>query len=62
VTEPILHTPEEAAYLLGISRSVVFELLANGSLKSVKIGRSRRISRNALDSYVANAEQLSEAS
>lgn len=50
--DPLLHTPEAAAALLSIGRSKVFELLANGDLQSVQIGRSRRIPDSALRAYV----------
>ena len=50
--EHLLYRPEEAALVLGIGRSKVFELLQEGRLQSVQIGRSRRISRRALEAYV----------
>jgi excisionase family DNA binding protein len=50
---PLLYKPEQAAAALGVGRSTVFELIADGSLPSVKIGRSRRVPRTALEAYVA---------
>ncbi len=44
---------EEAARLLGLSRTKVFSLISSGELESVKIGRLRRVPRAALDAYVA---------
>lgn len=41
--EPWLLRPKQAAQLLTISRSRIYELMADGSLPSIKIGRSRRI-------------------
>ena len=38
--------------ILSICRSRVFELMAAGTLESVKIGRSRRIPHQALVDYV----------
>ncbi len=35
--------PSEAARRLGVSRSTIFELLACGDLRSVKLGRCRLI-------------------
>ena len=49
----LLLTPAEAAELLGLGRSTVYELLASGALESICIGRARRIPRDALDGYVA---------
>jgi excisionase family DNA binding protein len=51
--EKILLTPEEAAEALNISRTKVFELLHMQTLKSVKIGKSRRIPTEAVREFVA---------
>jgi excisionase family DNA binding protein len=48
----LLVTPEEAAVILRIGRSTVYELIARGELESVKIGRCRRIPRESLTAYV----------
>jgi excisionase family DNA binding protein len=49
----LLLTPEEAAVALGIGRTRLFSLVASGELASVCIGRSRRVSFQALEDYVA---------
>jgi len=36
--EPILIRPSQAALLLSVSRSTVYELIASGQLPSVKVG------------------------
>jgi excisionase family DNA binding protein len=51
--EKILLTPEEAAEVLNISRTKLFELLQAQALRSVKIGKSRRIPTDAVREYVA---------
>jgi excisionase family DNA binding protein len=51
-TESLLLTPEEVAAELRIARSRVFELIASGELRSMKIGRSRRVTRQALGAFV----------
>lgn len=61
MSEPKLYRPEEAAQALGLSRSTVYELLADGRLASVKVGRSRRIPRAALDRFVAELSAPSGA-
>lgn len=38
-----LLTVKEAAHELSVSRVTIYELLKNGSLKSVKIGMARRV-------------------
>ena len=54
--EPLLLKPEGAAEALGLSRSVIYQLIgrgpSNGGIDSVLIGRSRRISRHALEEFV----------
>ncbi|MGW1224222.1 helix-turn-helix domain-containing protein [Streptomyces sp. NPDC002530] len=50
----LLYRPEEAAVLLGIGRSTLYELMTAGLLEYVKLGRCRRIRRSALEQYVAN--------
>jgi excisionase family DNA binding protein len=48
-----LYRVREAAPLLGLGESKVWELLARGEIESVKIDGARRISRAALMAYVA---------
>ncbi|KLL09987.1 MULTISPECIES: helix-turn-helix domain-containing protein [Protofrankia] len=48
----LLLTAAEAAAVLGVGRSTVYELMAAGQIESVRIGRSRRIPRVALVAYV----------
>lgn len=57
--ERLLLTPAEAAALLGLSKSYIYELLASNALSSITIGRARRIPRQALDEFIATraAEQ-----
>jgi len=49
---PTLLTPDEAAAELAISRTVLYDLLRDKRLGSVKIGRSRRIPAAAISDYV----------
>jgi excisionase family DNA binding protein len=44
--------PEEAAEVLGIGRSTLYELLAAGQIESVHIGKARRIPVASLEQYV----------
>jgi excisionase family DNA binding protein len=50
----ILLTVPEAAASLAISRSKLYELLAAGVVRSVRIDGSRRIPVEALETYVAS--------
>jgi excisionase family DNA binding protein len=51
--EKLLLTPEEAAEALNISRSTVYDLIRLRLLKSVKIGKARRIPTESMREYVA---------
>ncbi len=50
----LLYTPEEAAEMLRIGRSRTYDLIRTGALTSIQIGRSRRVSREALSDFVAS--------
>lgn len=50
----LLLTPEEAAQVLGIGRTKVYELILGQTLDSVKIGASRRVPSDALVEFVAS--------
>jgi excisionase family DNA binding protein len=52
VSDPLLLTVKDAARILQISRTTVYELIYAGVLLSVKIGTCRRIRRNDLETYV----------
>jgi len=43
----------EAARMLSLSRTLLYELMARGELQSVKIGRSRRITEASLMEFLA---------
>lgn len=49
---PVLLTVEDAAQALALGRTKVYELVESGALRSVKIGRSRRIPVQALGEFV----------
>ena len=48
----LLNTIEEAAEELGIGRSMVYQLIRQGELQVVKIGRCARIPRESTALYV----------
>ncbi|GGU07422.1 MULTISPECIES: helix-turn-helix domain-containing protein [Actinomadura] len=48
----LLLTVPEAAKALAISRSKLYELLASGAVRSIRIDGARRIPLNALNDYV----------
>lgn len=49
---PLLITVEEAARRLAIGRTVAFELIASGRLRSVRVGRLRRVPVEAVAEFV----------
>lgn len=49
----LLVRPEDAAQVLGIGRTKVYELIRSGDLRSVRVGGLRRIPVTALDEFVA---------
>ena len=50
--DKLLMNPKEAAEMLSISRSKLYELLAAGTLSSVRIDGCRRIAVDVLRAYV----------
>ncbi len=52
LAEPLLLDSREVARLLGVGRTKAFELMA-GALPVVRIGRSVRVSRSALELWIA---------
>ena len=57
--ERVLLTPEDAAQALSVGRTRVYELIATGALRSVKVGRSRRIPRDAIHEFVTHLDDTS---
>lgn len=51
-TPKILLTPEEAAVVLGVGRTKLYELMGDGLIESVRIGGSRRVPVAAIDRFV----------
>lgn len=52
-----LYKVSDVVRALNLSRSVVFELLRTGRLRSVKEGRARLIPASAIRDYIALLEQ-----
>ncbi|MER6313470.1 helix-turn-helix domain-containing protein [Streptomyces virginiae] len=55
--EPVLLKVEAAVHALSLSRSVIYELIRSGRLRTVNEGRARRITRSAINEYVALLER-----
>lgn len=50
--EKLLYSPEGTGEVLDLSRAQVYELLARGEIESFKIGRLRKVPREAIDAYI----------
>jgi excisionase family DNA binding protein len=53
---PVLYRVDEAAEALRLSRSVLYELIRSGGLRTVKAGRRRLVPVAALTEYVASLD------
>lgn len=49
---PVLLTVAEAAYVLSVGRTKVYDLILSGLLESITIGSLRRIPRASIDRFV----------
>jgi len=54
VMDKLLLTPVEAAAVLGIGRSKLYELMQTGQLPSVRIGACRRVPADVVHRFVAD--------
>jgi excisionase family DNA binding protein len=52
--EPLLLTVLDAARAVSISRSALYELLADGAIRSVKHGRKRLVDAASLSAWAAS--------
>jgi excisionase family DNA binding protein len=51
-----LNNVEQAMGRLGVGRSTVFDLIASGQLRSVKVGRRRLIPEQAIRDFIAQLD------
>ncbi|MFI1227416.1 MULTISPECIES: helix-turn-helix domain-containing protein [unclassified Streptomyces] len=54
---PALYRVPDAVRVLGLSRSVVYDLIRAGRLRTVKEGRTRLVPASAITDYVALLER-----
>ena len=54
--DKLLLTPAEAAQVLSISRSKLYELIGRGRLTTVRIDASRRVPRQALVEFIQHLQ------
>ena len=53
-SKPILVSVAEAAQMLSIGRTAAWELVRKRKIRSVKIGRTRRVQIVAIQDYIQN--------
>lgn len=56
-SEKLAFTVEEAAKLLSISRAHLYRLIFTGVIGTIRIGRSRRVTKNQLDRFLERSEK-----
>ena len=61
VLEPMVLGVNDAATFIGLKRSRLYELIADGTIDARKLGSRTVVSIASLRSYVENAPRLSEA-
>lgn len=49
---PVVLTPAEAMEVLGVGKNTMYRLLASGNLKAFRVGRSWRITSEALELFI----------
>ena len=54
--ERLTYTPREAAAMLGVSRTTVYEWMREGTIPSAKVGGCRLIRRGTLEQMLADLE------
>lgn len=54
---PLLLTVGEMASVLRIGRNSAYQLVKDGNIQSIHVGRSIRISRNALIQFMGRTQQ-----
>jgi len=61
MTERILYRPSEVGEAIGVSRARAYELIAEGTIPSIKIGASIRVPVDALRAWVTRQIELRSA-
>lgn len=54
----VLMTPPELAAYLGIGRNLAYQLLNEGVIKGFRIGNQWKVSKQAVDLYIAKQSEL----
>jgi excisionase family DNA binding protein len=60
--EKLLLRPDEAATSLGVGRSRIYQLLADGVIPAIRVGRSVRVPAHALRAWIADRQRVARPS
>ncbi len=52
VIRPLCVTIDEAADMLSVGRTTLYQLIADGAVEAVKIGKSRRVTTASLERFL----------
>jgi excisionase family DNA binding protein len=58
--DKLLYRPREAALILGMSKTALYDLIRTNRIRSIKDGKFRFITADALREYVRTLEQRYE--
>ena len=58
--DKLLYRPREAAFVLGMSKTALYDLIRANRIRSIKDGKFRFITADALREYVRTLEQQYE--
>jgi len=56
-SETLVYSPQEVMRLLGLSRSAVYDRIADGTIPSVRIGGRLLVPRKSLERLLAEADK-----
>jgi len=59
-TPKLVYSVDECAALLGIGRSLAWQMVRQGQLGSFKIGHRRLIARQDLEAFIANRREIAQ--
>ena len=51
--DPVTVTIQNAVHILGLGRTTIYELIGQGKLKTIKIGRRRLITTDSIRALIA---------
>jgi excisionase family DNA binding protein len=56
--EKLLLKPSEVCQVMGVGRSLVYSLIAQGVIPSVRLGRSIRVPKASLEKWISDQERV----